>query len=169
VGIRPTLVPLGAAILAVLGGAASTGLLIPDAVAQVARRRDEERDGIAQLLVVPADDRPIYLADHSSHRSHSSHQSHRSSAGGGGDYGGDYSAPAPAPAPPPPKPATISFVAYPGGRIFVDGQPMGKDATGTLTLKAGSHTVRIENRFLGTETRTIDLEEGQTGVIEIAW
>lgn len=168
-GIRPTLVPLSAAVLALLGGAASTGLLVPDAVAQVARRRDEDRDGVAQLLVAPSDDRTILLAQHRSHSSHASHQSHRSSSGGGGDYGGDYVAPAPAPAPPPPKPATISFVAYPGGRIFVDGQPVGRDATGTLTLKAGTHTVRIENRFLGAETRTIDLEEGQTGVIEIAW
>jgi hypothetical protein len=41
--------------------------------------------------------------------------------------------------------------------------------TGTLTLKAGPHTVRVDNRFLGGETRTIELEEGQTGVIEIDW
>jgi hypothetical protein len=63
----------------------------------------------------------------------------------------------------------VSFVAYPGGRIFVDGQPVGHDTSGTLTLKPGSHTVRVENRFVGVETRTIDVSEGQTGVIEIDW
>jgi hypothetical protein len=51
----------------------------------------------------------------------------------------------------------------------VDGQPAGRDATGTMNLKAGSHTVRIDNRFLGTETRNVDLDDGQTGVVEIKW
>ena len=168
----PSVVPLSVAVLAVLGGAASTGLLIPDAAAHVARRREDEKESLSQLLIVPSDDRGMYLAhgSHSSHSSHSSHVSHYSGSGGGGgggDYGGGYVAPTPSP--PPPKPATVSFVAYPGGRIYVDGQPVGRDVTGTLTLKAGPHTVRVDNRFLGGETRTIELEEGQTGVIEIDW
>jgi len=63
----------------------------------------------------------------------------------------------------------VSFAAFPGGKITVDGQPAGRDATGTLFLKPGAHTVRIENRFLGVETRSVNLDDGQTGVIAIRW
>ncbi len=170
------LTSLGAAVLALLGAAASSDLLIPEAAAQVARRRNEDGETDPPLLLVPSDQAAGYLA-HSSHSSHSSHRSH-SSGGGGGGGGGGYE-PSPAPAPPPPvppppppppaKPATVSFVAYPGGRIFVDGQFVGQDASGTLTLKSGSHVIRVENRFVGVEARTVDLSEGQTGVVEIDW
>jgi hypothetical protein len=82
-------------------------------------------------------------------------------------------APEPAAAPPAPapqrKPASVSFLAFPGGKILVDGQLAGRDATGTMVLKPGAYTVRIENRFLGTETRSITLDDGQTGVIAIHW
>jgi hypothetical protein len=63
----------------------------------------------------------------------------------------------------------VSFVAYPGGRIFVDDQLVGHDTSGTLTLKPGLHGIRVENRFVGVETRSVDISEGQTGVIEIDW
>jgi len=46
---------------------------------------------------------------------------------------------------------------------------VGHDTTGTLTLKPGSHDIRVENRFVGVETRTVAVAEGQTGVIEIDW
>lgn len=175
------LLSLGAAVLALLGGAESSGLLIHDAAAQVARRRSEDGETDTPLLVTPSDESASYLA-HSSHSSHSSHASHRShSSGGGGGGGGGYDpgvggydpAPTPAPAPPRPdpplKPGTVSLVAYPGGRIFVNGQLVGHDATGTLTLKPGTHAVRVENRFVGVVDTTLDISEGQTGVVEINW
>jgi len=169
--------------MAALGGAAGSGLLASDAVAQVARREDE--DAPPPLLVAQASQKqPILLAGHRSHRSHSSHASHRShysgGGGGGGGGGGDYSsdssatyAPpareAPPPPPPPPKPARVSFAAYPGGRIFIDDKPIGRDVTGTLILKPGSYTIRVENRFIGSFTQQIQISDGQTGSIEITW
>jgi hypothetical protein len=69
----------------------------------------------------------------------------------------------------PPRPATVSFVAYPGGRIFVDGKSMGQDATARQEFAAGKHVVRVENRFLGNVTVEITLSEGQTGDIKIEW
>jgi hypothetical protein len=176
------LISLSAALLGVLGGAASTGLLVPDAAAQVsqpaARRRDEERDHDDLLLVVPPrDEGPTLLAAHRSHRSHSSHRSHYSGSrshrnhysGGSSAYVPD-STPAPAEvAPRPPKPALVSFVAYPGGQISVDGRPVGSDATRPLKLAVGMHSVHIENRFLGNTTIEVEITEGQTGVIEVRW
>jgi hypothetical protein len=161
------LIHLSTAVAAMLVAAGPSGFLVPNAAAQVARRPDDESSHTdTPLLVVPSDEAASYLA----HRSHSSHSSHRShSSGGGGGGGGGYD-PAPAPAPsPPPKPASVSFLAYPGGRIFVDGQLVGHDSTGTLTLKPGSHAVRVENRLLGIENRIVDLIEGQIGIIEIDW
>ncbi|MGD0678516.1 MAG: hypothetical protein ABSC94_24170 [Polyangiaceae bacterium] len=158
---------MGAAVVAVLAGAASTGLLVPDAAAQIARRPEDEYDNDAQLLVAGPADPGNVLAGHRSHSSHASHQSHYSGSGGGGS-GGSYVTPAPAP-PPPPQPARVSIVAYPGGRIFLDDRLVGRDAAGPLTVGAGSHTIRVENRFIGTESREVELQEGQTGIIEIAW
>lgn len=176
------LMSLGAALLGVLGGAKATGLLVSDAAAQVgqwaARRRDGEPADDHLLVVAPRDEGRMMLAAHRSHRSHSSHSSHYS--GGGGSrrsygYGGsDYVAdPTPAPVapppPPPPKPARVSFVAYPGGQIYVDGKPEGTDATKVLKLPAGSHTIRVENRYLGDTTIEVNLSEGQTGMVEVKW
>jgi hypothetical protein len=177
------LVSLGAALLGVLGGALPTGLLVRDAEARIAqpaiRRRDEDGERDDPLLVIaPAHAGSMMLADHSSHRSHSSHSSHSShyssSGGGGGRSTGSSYEPAPAyepPSPPPhhPKPALVSFVASPGGQMFVDGKSIGHDSTSTIKLSAGRHMIRIVNRFVGEESVAVDLSEGQTGVIEIKW
>jgi hypothetical protein len=171
---RPPLVPLGVALLAMLGTAASTGLLVGDAAAQIARRREDDSESDVPLLMASPVGESDLLAGHGSHSSHASHTSHRShysgsgggAWGGGGSGGDDTVAPAP---PPPPQPARISIVAYPGGKISVDGRPVGRDATGVLTLAAGSHTILVENRFVGSETRQIDLQAGQTGVVEVLW
>jgi hypothetical protein len=170
------LVSLGAALLGVLGGAAPTGLLVRDAEARVTqpavRRRDEEGERDDPLLVIaPAHAGSMMLADHSSHRSHSSHSSHYSGSGGGGraSYAPAPDYETPAPAPHHAKPAVVSFVAAPGGQIFVDGKPIGHDSTRAVKLTAGKHTVRVVNRFVGEESVDIDLSEGQTGVIEIKW
>ncbi len=181
-GNRDTiLMSLGAALLGVLGAAAPTGLLVPNAEARVAppavRRRDEENSREDLLLVVaPRDEGQILLAGHESHRSHSSHSSHYSGSRGGSHYsgGGSYapdSVPEPSYVPRPhrPKPAMVSFVAYPGGHIFVDEKSVGVDSTHTLTLAAGKHTIRIENRFLGQKIAEVELTEGQTGAVEIEW
>jgi hypothetical protein len=184
----PGLLSVSASILALLAGAASSGLLVPDAEAQITqpvlRRRDEEEDTQELLLAVPPDGAQVILASHSSHRSHSSHSSHYSghsshsshsshySGGGSSGYSGGgssgYSAPY-VPPPPPPKPATVSFVAYPGGRISIDGKPVGEDSTERLKLTAGKHVVRVENRFLGSTTVEVELSEGQTGELKIEW
>lgn len=174
------LVSVGAALLGVIGEAASSGLLVPDAAAQLVqpplRRRDEEQAQAPLLLVASRDEDPRLMAYHRSHRSHSSHRSHYSGSGGSRSYYAPDPSPAPthvAPvhvAPPrPPKPAKVSFVAYPGGRIFVDGKAAGTDSTQTLTLAAGQHTVRVENRFLGDTTVDVELSAGQTGEVEIRW
>jgi hypothetical protein len=73
------------------------------------------------------------------------------------------------PPPPPPKPARVSFVAYPGGKIFIDDKPIGRDVTGLLILKPGSYTIRVENRFVGNHTERIEVTDGQTGQIAINW
>jgi hypothetical protein len=175
----PRLISVGAAILGLLGGAAPSGLLVPSAEALTGpsnwRRRDEEDERGELLLVAPPDGARILLAGHRSHRSHSSHRSHYSgrghySGGGGGSYRGS-STPEPdyVPPPSPPKPANVSFVAYPGGRIFVDGKAVGQDITSRQKLAAGKHEVRVENRFLGTITVEVDLTEGQTGEVKIEW
>ncbi|MGN6108234.1 MAG: hypothetical protein ACTHU0_24215 [Kofleriaceae bacterium] len=165
--------------MAALGGAAGSGLLASDAAAQVKRRDDE--DSPPPLLIAQASaNGPILLAGHRSHRSHSSHRSHYSSRGGGG-YRGSYSGswgsststytpPVVREKPPlPPKPARVSFVAFPGGKILIDGKPIGRDATGTLVLKPGTYVIRVENRFLGHHSESVDIDEGQTGAIEINW
>ena len=77
--------------------------------------------------------------------------------------------PKPEPPPPPPKPARVSFIAYPGGRIFLDNKPIGRDVTGTLILKPGQYVVRIENRFVGSHTESIEVSDGQVGLIAIHW
>lgn len=172
----PSLLSLGAAILAVLAGAAPSGLVAANAKASVIqplfRRREEEDDTHALLLLAPRDESRLLLAEHSSHSSHSSHESHSSHYSGsrGWNGGGGDDAPIPnVPAPRPPKPAFVSFVAYPGGHIFVDGKPVGLDATGRLKLSAGKHEVRVENQFVGTGTVEVDLNEGQTGAVRIDW
>jgi hypothetical protein len=175
---RRFLVPLSAALLAALSGAGGSGFLIPEAAAQVARRPDDEDDPDAPLVLAVADAPPSEMLAHRSHSSHSSHRSHVSGSGGGGYGGGgggyaspDPPAPAPVyvPPPPPPKPAAVSLVAYPGGRIFVDGNLVGTDATGTLYLKPEGHEIRVANRFVGEHTRTIYLTDGQTGAVTIEW
>lgn len=178
--MKRRLVPLGKALLTALATAAATGLLISDAAAQVLRRPDEEDGHGEPLLLALANARVPGLLRPRGHSSHSSHQSHRShvSGGGGGWSGGsgagtfnatDDPPSLPAPPPPPPKPASVSFVAYPGGRIFVDGALVGADATTTLTLKPGAHEIRVENRFVGQHSETVHLAEGQTGAITIDW
>ncbi|MFY2556857.1 hypothetical protein ACN469_04450 [Corallococcus terminator] len=170
----PRLLSVSAALMGLLGGAAPSGLLIPGIELQVAqptwRRRDEEDSRDELLLVVPPTSGQILLAGHRSHRSHSSHRSHYSGSRSR-SYGGGYSAPAaePEPPPPPPKPAMVSFVAFPGGRIFVDDKPAGQDVTSLMRLAAGKHVVRIENRFLGTTTVEVDLVAGQMGDVTIEW
>ncbi|WP_426748855.1 hypothetical protein VZQ01_21450 [Myxococcus faecalis] len=167
----PRLLSVSAALMGLLGGAAPSGLLVPGIELQVAqptwRRRNEEDSRDALLLVVPPTHGQILLAGHRSHRSHSSHRSHYSGSRSR-SYGGGYSAPDEAPEPPP-RPATVSFVAFPGGRIFVDDKPAGQDVTALMRLAAGKHTVRIENRFLGTTTVEVDLVAGQTGDVTIEW
>lgn len=163
------------------------------------RRREEEDSHHELLLVEPSGGAPVLLAAHRSHRSHSSHRSHYSSSGGGyrGSYVPSYEPPAPSrattpsppstrrtepstspetettrnTAPPPraPQPARVTFVAFPGGRIFVDDKAVGQDATGPMELSAGTHVVRVENRFLGQVTVEVELLEGQTGEVKLEW
>lgn len=177
---------LRAAILAVLGSAAGSGLLAADAAAKVLAPRDEDEFS-APLLLAPPQFDPSELLAHSSHRSHQSHRSHRSHSSGhgshysspsysggsysggsysGGSYSGSSSKPKPAP---PPKPAKVSLLALPGGTIFVNGKRVGQDETKVLTLKAGSHRVKVENRFLGDHEHEITLAAGQTGTVKIEW
>lgn len=189
---------LRAAILAVLGSAAGSGLLAADAAAKVLAPRDEDELSSPLLLAPPEIDRSELLA-HRSHRSHQSHRSHRSHSSGHGSHysspsysGGSYSGgsssggsssggsssgssysgssgswqPKPAPAP---KPAKVSLVALPGGAIFIDGKRVGQDETKVLTLKAGAHQVRVENRFLGSHEYELTLSPGQTGTVKIEW
>jgi hypothetical protein len=179
----PSLLSLSAALLAVLGGAQSSGLLVRDAEARVlqavVRRRDEEESHEELLVVAPRNDAEVLIAGHRSHSSHSSHRSHASHSshysGNSGYGGGSTYVPAPAPrpvyVPPPrkPKAATVSFVAFPGGKIFVDDKAVGVDATTELKLAAGKHQVRIENQFLGSTTIDVELTEAQTGVIKLEW
>jgi hypothetical protein len=63
----------------------------------------------------------------------------------------------------------VTIVAFPGGKILIDGKSVGRDATGMLVLKPGSYIVRIENRFVGDHSETITLTDGQTGTITIDW
>lgn len=176
---RGRLVPLATALLAALGGVATTGLLIAEAAAQLALKRDDDDDP-PPLLIAPSADPPPVLLAHRSHRSHSSHRSHRSHSSGsgfrshssgGGSSGGSrvYDSTPEPPKPVPPKPARVSLVALPGGKITLDGKAVGRDATGTLVLKPGSYEVKVENRFLGTHTATIQVQDGQTGVVKIEW
>lgn len=175
--VKPILLPLGAALLAMCGSAAHTGLLVQNAEASFAKRREDEDGDDPPLLLTPSDDDVgDGLIGHRSHSSHSSHRSHYSGSSGrsygSGDssgYYGGYAEPAPAPPPPPPKPAIVSLVAMPGGRIFVDGKLLGVDATPPIALKPGSHVARVENRFLNGGNEVVQLEEGQTGVVYIDW
>lgn len=164
------------ALLAVLGGAAASGMLAADAAAKVMAREEEEA---APLLLSASPWDASELLAHRSHRSHSSHRSHRSHSSGSSHYsgrsyypsssGGGSSYTPPAPKPAPPKPAKVSLVALPGGSISVDGKSVGEDETKVLTLKAGNHVVRVENRFLGDHEVEIDLSAGQSGTVKIEW
>ncbi len=69
----------------------------------------------------------------------------------------------------PPKPGRVSFVALPGGSIFVNGKSVGRDETGVLRLKAGTHKVKVENRYLGDHEEEITISAGQSGVVKIEW
>ncbi|MBJ6761823.1 hypothetical protein JGU66_13695 [Myxococcaceae bacterium JPH2] len=170
----PRLLSVSAAIMGLLGGAEPSGLLVPGIALQVAqptwRRRDEEDSRDDLLLVVPPTQGQILLAGH---RSHSSHRSHYSGSGSRSrSYGGGYNvAPSEPEAPPapPPRAASVSFIAYPGGRIFVDEKLAGLDVTGVMRLSAGKHRVRVENPFLGSTTVEVDLLAGQTGQVPIEW
>lgn len=134
-------------------------------------REGEEDDPL--LLVPPRIEQPSLLLAHRSHSSHRSHRSHSSHSSGGyrggGSYGGDDSPPAVAAPAPPPKPARVTLVAYPGGRISVDGKLVGTDSTGVLVLQPGRHDVRIENRFVGDTEQQIDVAAGQTGIVLVKW
>lgn len=176
--MRKFLIPLGAALVATVAGASGSGYLVAEAAAQPRNRRQDDEDTTDPALILAVARAPAAeLLAHRSHSSHSSHRSHSSGSGGGwgNGGGGDYVAPpAPAPAPyvpppPPPKPATVSFIAFPGGRISIDGVVMGTDVTGTLTLKPQAHEVKIENRFLGEHRATIYLSDGQTGAVPVEW
>jgi hypothetical protein len=179
--IRPVLLPLGAAVLALLAGASRSGLLVSNAEASAMRRRDEDGHADPPLLLMPSDDGLGFgLIGHSSHSSHSSHASHSShyssSSGHASHYSGssgytpDYTPPQPAPTPPPPpRPALVSIVAFPGGRIYVDDKLRGVDATAPISLSAGVHKVRVENQFLGSGTASVTLDEGQTGTVNVEW
>lgn len=173
--VRSFLVPLGTALLGVLASAAASGMLVSDAAAYVTRRKESDDEPDAPLLLVPVEE-PSMLVRHRSHSSHRSHRSH-SSGSGGGHYSG-YSPspspspdprPAPSPPPAPPKPGRVSIAAYPGGRITVDGVPRGTDVTGVLTLSVGSHTVVVENKFLGTHTASVTIYDGQVGTVNVSW
>jgi hypothetical protein len=63
----------------------------------------------------------------------------------------------------------VSFVAFPGGRIFVDDKPVGTDATGQLRLPPGTYKIRVENRYLGNTTVEVELTEAQTGAVRVEW
>ena len=67
------------------------------------------------------------------------------------------------------EPARVTLVAYPGGRISVDGKLVGTDSTGVLVLQPGRHDVRIENRFVGDTEQQIDVAAGQTGIVLVKW
>jgi hypothetical protein len=60
-------------------------------------------------------------------------------------------------------------VAFPGGRIYVNDKLRGVDSTAAISLPAGTYTIRVENRFLGTGSMSVTLEEGQTGVVNVEW
>lgn len=66
-------------------------------------------------------------------------------------------------------PARVSFVAYPGGSIFVDGRFVGRDETSVMRLSAGEHVVRVENAFLRSHEARITLSPDQRGTIVIEW
>lgn len=104
---RSFLVPLGTAILSALGAAAPTGLLIPNAEAQVARSRDDEERADPVVLAPPVRDDALLLAhkSHSSHRSHSSHHSGNGSRAGSQAGDGTPTPKAQPTQPPAPKPA----------------------------------------------------------------
>lgn len=177
--IRPFLLPLGAALVGLLAPAGASGLLTANA-AVVVRRKDEEGSVDWPILQPVREDISGALASHRSHRSHSSHRSHRSHSSHYSSSGSSYSpayspdyATAPnyatPPPPPPPKPGIVSLVAYPGGKIYVDGKLVGVDATRKVSLTPGTHFVRIENRFLGIKDISVVVNEGQTGVINVEW
>lgn len=176
--VKGRVMSVSAALTALLAGVgwSAAPARTEGATKPTARRSDEDEQSDVPLLVLPPDTSHAYLAhqSHRSHSSHASHSSHYSGSGGGGSYGGgggyvDDTTPVAPPPPPPPKPAVVSFAAFPGGKIYVDNQLMGRDSTGTLTLKPGVHEIRIQNRFLGVETRNVTLSAGQTGVVEIEW
>jgi len=173
---RIVLLPLSMALVAVTGAAAPSGLLATGPL--VARPRDEEIEGSGPLLVVPPyhDSAQLILAGHRSHSSHSSHSSHASHySGSSSGWSGDsppstiHTPSAPIVIPKPPQPAYVSFAAFPGGRIYVDGKLIGYDATAPLRLAPGGHVITIENRFLGTGTAQVSLVEGQTGLVVVEW
>ena len=169
------LMPLGAALTTVVGAAAPSGLLASDI--PNARPREDDDEGVDSLLAIPQfyDHSNLILAGHRSHvshRSHSSHYSSRSSRGYSNDWApaaAPYVPQAAAPPPPPPKPAIVSLAAFPGGRIFVDEKLVGYDTTVPLRLAAGSHQIRVENRFLGSGSAYVSLNEGQTGTVVVKW
>lgn len=194
---------LRAAILAVLGTAAGSGLLAADAAAKVLNPREDDDTGPPLLLAPPQLD-PSELLAHSSHRSHQSHRSHRSHSSGHGSHNSHNSHYSSAPSggsasggwsgdsssggslsggsssggsstggssghPSKPKPGKVSIVALPGGSIFVDGKRVGSDETKTLTLSAGVHQIKIENRFLGDHEESLVVEPGDSRQVTIKW
>ena len=75
----------------------------------------------------------------------------------------------PPPPPKPPKPARVTFAAFPGGKIYVDGKLVGTDLTSTLTLKPGEYVIKVVNRFVGEHSTVISVSDGQTGTVVIKW
>ncbi len=105
----------------------------------------------------------------SSSGSSSSGKSYSGSSSSSKLYSDDSSRPAKPAKAVPPKPAKVSLVALPGGSIFVDGKLVGRDETPRLTLKVGKHTVKVENRFLGTHEHVITVSAGQSGRVKVEW
>jgi hypothetical protein len=73
---RRSILTLGAAVMAALAGAGTSGLLAPDATARLAQVVDQTTPG----LLIASPHTEVIPMTHRSHRSHSSHRSHYSSA-----------------------------------------------------------------------------------------
>ncbi len=75
-----------------------------------------------------------------------------------------------APRPPAPgKALLVTFIAFPGGQILVDGVLQGRDATMPIRLRAGKHEARVKNRFLGESVHPFEAREGQNDSVVIVW
>jgi hypothetical protein len=176
--LPPKAKSLRAALLALIGGALSTGMVSNSALADSANARsredEDEANAYTRTLLIPSTQLgDVEFAKHGSHASHTSHRSHasHSSSNHGSGYvdpGGGNVAP-PQPPPPPPQPGFVKIVAFPGGKIAVDGKDAGRDETQPMSLTPGSHVVEVSNQFAGTGSTTIEVGAGQKGEIDVEW